>query len=460
MRLNIIITTSALIAGGLITASCSLKNQIDYFDSSAAERTEAAISAVAALLDKPEYGWKMEYFVGNSEQDRGGFYLTLKFDSTEGSVDVRSQEYKDSVCSSYYRFSNDDGPVLSFDTYNDLLHKYAVASSSHYEGQGGDFEFLINSYSENEIILKGKRSEKFCRMTPLDMPAKDFSDGMYDLSRSFVVSAFDGTLNGKLVKGEIDVIYHQFTFQEVAVDENGEIILDADGKPDINSSETYPYILTRNNGQPHIKFYKPAEFMGAVFDGIDISMDDNSLSAPGFEAKGFIPEDWLPYDFYIGNFELNYSRGAIAIELVPWVDGESFRVKGISSQFDLQMSYDIKTGRVSLSYQVVAKPDSDEAIVNDNDMIVVLCPWSVADGGSLWFNSSLGMEAVWNRDEDLPVFTWKDWGLVRSFHTDSFILYYYDPNGEESSYGGAAEGYSFTGGTHQLSNLTTLIKKK
>ena len=297
-------------------------------------------------------------------------------------------------------------------------------------------------------------------MTPLDVPAKEFSDGMYDLSHKFVVSSFDGTLNGKLVMGDIDVTYHQFTFKEVAIDDQGEIILDADGKADVASSETFPYILTNDNNQPRIKFYEPIEFLGASMDGIDISLADTTLSAAGFKAKGFIPKDWLSYDFYIGKFEFNYSRGAIPIELVPWVDGESFRVKGISDQFDLQMTYDIKTGRVSLGYQAVAKPDTDEVLVNeDKDMIVVLCPWSVSDGGSLWFNSSLGMEAVWNGDEDLPVFTWKDWGLVRSFHTDSFILYYYDSNGE-SSYGGGAEEYSFTGGTHQLSNLSTLIKKK
>ena len=122
--------------------------------------------------------------------------------------------------------------------------------------------------------------------------------------------------------------------------------------------------------------------------------------------------------------------------------------------------YSVKTGRVSVRFQAVAKPDSEEAVVIDDRYVVVLLPWALGDGGSLWMNSELGMEAVWNKNRERPVFNWQDNKANRTFATDSFLLYLHDTDDTaESPYAGAAEKYSFTGGNYQLPYLQSLTKK-
>ena len=87
------------------------------------------------------------------------------------------------------------------------------------------------------------------------------------------------------------------------------------------------------------------------------------------------------------------------IELIPEEPGVNFRVKGMSSQFDLLMDYNIRTGRIELRYQAVLRPGLDEVVIDDDQYIVVLLPWELGpDSGGLWMNPDLGMAAKWNGD--------------------------------------------------------------
>ena len=208
-------------------------------------------------------------------------------------------------------------------------------------------------------------------------------------------------------------------------------------------------------------------------DSSDLKMTD---SATGVTFQGFIPVDWLPYDFYPGDYTFAYDDGGssrISITLVPTEDRKAFRVKGMSPQFDLMMQYNIKTGRLELRYQACLKPDTDEAVVEKDRLILVLLPWDLGGGGSLWMNSDLGMmaelklsrnpetgEVDMEKTLEKPTFNWRDNGGARKFSTDSFLLYYYDTDdAADSPYYGQANDYKFTGGNNQLANLKTLTKK-
>ena len=171
LKINVLPYLAALVI--LLVPSC-LKDQVSYFDQSAAERLQAVQKKTRETLAKPRYGWRMEYFIGNVDFDFGGKNLTLEFGAEIDTVRVRTEEYKDSSFTSYYRFTNDDGPVLSFDSFSPILHKYAIPSSEYYESRGGDFEFLIISCKDEEVILKGKRSGKMCKMYPLEEPADQY----------------------------------------------------------------------------------------------------------------------------------------------------------------------------------------------------------------------------------------------------------------------------------------------
>ena len=139
----------------------------------------------------------------------------------------------------------------------------------------------------------------------------------------------------------------------------------------------------------------------------------------------------------------------------------------------IMMQYNIKTGRLELRYQACLKPDTDEAVVEKDRLILVLLPWDLGGGGSLWMNSDLGMmaelklsrnpetgEVDMEKTLEKPTFNWRDNGGARKFSTDSFLLYYYDTDdAADSPYYGQANDYKFAGGNNQLANLKTLTKK-
>lgn len=284
---------------------------------------------------------------------------------------------------------------------------------------------------------------------------------------NFYVGTFEGEIDGQKVTGDIDVRNHQFTAYEMEV-----FGTDKDGKPlyDIANTVTVPYILTEQG----LSFYEPIEVFGKTLENLDfnfnLTQSDTTFRAPavGVVFKGKIPSDWLPYEFFEGTYTFTYgstfgSGTAInGVQLIPEEPGVSYRVKNLGKQFDLLMEYNIRTGRLELRYQAILQPDSDEVIVEDNHLIVVLLPWALGpDSGGLWMNPDLGMMTVWNGSTTNPSFDWKDNGGSRKFETTSFLLYYYDTDETaDSPYYDVAEKYTFAGnsGNYQLPYLKSFRK--
>lgn len=420
----------------LLLPSC-LKDQRDLFQESSAVRLQQRLDSVATYLAAAPQGWRMEYFIGNVEQDRGGRNLSLEFNGEDNSVRVRSEEHRDSSFVSLYKLAEDDGPVLSFDSFNPLLHKYAVPSSSYYEARGGDFDFLIIRFNENEVELKGKRSGKTCRLYRLEEPAEDFINRMYDVDRSFYVSSFTGTIGGTPVTGEIDVRNRQFTVTEVLEDEDAEA-----------RTETLPYILTEKG----LQFYKPTEFLGSTLDRMDYHPADTSFSAGSVTLKGYIPADWLPYSFFAGTYIFTHDGGSISIELTPeGTEEEYYRVKGLSDTFDLLFDYDIRSGRLNLSAQFAAQKGTEFVLMEGKDYILGV---PLSTSGFFGTEDTYGFTAIWNQSEERPRFTWADKGLAPRFITEAFYLRLYNPSEgfvrDESGYTVAPRENFFKGNSSSL----------
>ena len=469
------------ILGLALSATSCLKSYVAEFDQSSAERMEQFLSEIKDMLISEQYGWRMEYYVGNEEGEKGGFNIGLKFGENIGeelqdTVRVLSEEDPTAPSTSRYILRSDSGPVLAFDTFNPILHKYGTPSSDFYEGQGGDYEFFITGYDKEtkSISLKGKRNGKICKMFPLTEPMQTYIDRIYDHSQNFYISTFDGFIGDKKVTGEIDVTNHQFIADEM--EEYGKDPKTGEPLYDIAETRTASYILSDNG----IQFYEPLEVFGEKLEAMEFNFDmaktDTTLNVPSksIKWKAHIPIDWLPYSFYIGDYILSYENGSINISLVQEEDKKTLRVKGISSSFDLICKYDIKTGRIGLRYQSVRKPGTNDSIIDEDHLIVVLLPWALSDGsGGLWMNSNCGMDAVLKLSTNLvtgevdiekslekPTFVWTDAGLTRTFITTSFLLYYYDTDDTaESPYYGQADKYSFTRGNNQLAYLKQLVKK-
>ena len=398
----------------LISLPSCLKNQVDYFSTSAAERLQKVLSDMKDTLLAPRQGWRMEYFIGNVDQDRGGRNITMEFYPNSDSVRIKSEENKDTAITSWFKLSSDDGPVLSFDTYNELFHKYAVPSSSYYEARGGDFEFIIQSYSTEKIVLKGKRSGKISTMYPLDdsQTADEFIEKVATASKNFYVSGFKGEVNKKQVTGSFDVRNRQFTIEEVLPDD------DYISEPE---KETVPYIITEKG----IQFYEPFKFLGETFTEMTYNKADTSFTTVGLsEGKGFIPKDWRPYEFFPGKYILNHANGSMSITVSPYGDEQdSFLVTGMSDTFDVLFGYDIRLGRMTLGAQLVAEAGK-ETVYREGKDYVILVPLST--NGFFGTSDEYGMSAELDENGTSPRYKWVDMGLAPRFITESFYLRLYN----------------------------------
>ena len=164
----------------------SCKNEVDdLFDQSAADRIEQAMTDYNEALCSAENGWEMLYFANGDEQ---GYNLLCKFDKN-GSVKFAAKnefssnnQYAEET--SLYEMIADNGPVLTFNTYNNLFHIFAdpndIPSTGEDDetgfGHEGDYEFVVHEATADQIFLKGKKYgiSIYLRKLPADLAWEDY----------------------------------------------------------------------------------------------------------------------------------------------------------------------------------------------------------------------------------------------------------------------------------------------
>ncbi len=178
-----------LLLSTLLLQSC-LKDQEDVFDKSSSLRMQEVLDKTKATLTGNENGWALDYYPSR-DLSYGGIAYAIQFKGTEATVYSQNAEKGET---SLYKLTNDDGPVLSFDSYNSLMHAYATPSPDEYEAKDGDFEFIIMDVQSDIITLKGKRSGNMMYMHRLSQPAKEYiaavkniDEKMYSGKYAFVI---------------------------------------------------------------------------------------------------------------------------------------------------------------------------------------------------------------------------------------------------------------------------------
>ncbi len=162
----------AAIAALALTACSNDSN--DIFDQSAADRLEQYKKDYAEVLTAEGGLWSMEYF---SNSDEPGYVFVMKFNDN-GSVDISANhkwiggEYKKET--SLWKMIADNGPVLSFNSYNTLFHIFADPANIEGPdapkgedgdinetgyGHEGDYEFQVMEVSDEgkTVRLLGKK---------------------------------------------------------------------------------------------------------------------------------------------------------------------------------------------------------------------------------------------------------------------------------------------------------------
>lgn len=304
---------------GLSLQSC-LHDDDEIFDKPAAERINEAVANIKEVLTSSQEGWVMHYYVGR-EYAYGGLNLAMKF--TDGKVQMYNETAKKSDGSyksvvSTYKITRDQGPVLAFDTYNDLLHVYgdpAGSGPTDVDGWEADYEFVIMNISEdqNTITLQGKKFNNTIVLERLNRPIAEYLDAATKMAESLtnagILAYTVGDKKAKFYPGssEYSVKY---------VDDKGEV-----------ASLTVPFTSTDKG----VLFNEPIELFGDTLKGINAKdtatvndvLTANTIVVSNDESKTFSLSKDLSDIFQAGNWYLALSNmGEVAGPgLQSFIDG-------------------------------------------------------------------------------------------------------------------------------------------
>jgi hypothetical protein len=189
----------------------------DLFGDSSANRLTTTLQTEKALLCAPKNGWIMEYYP-ESLQQYGGYNIWASF-AADGSVKVMSEiAGTGKVASSLYSLKQSAGAVLSFDTYNDVMHYFSNPANpdgigANGKGMEGDFEFTILKAKADTILLEGKKSGSRIVMVALpdNKTGADYIQSIVAVKKQYAFQLFKYVVNKDTIP--VKVSYRTLTFE-------------------------------------------------------------------------------------------------------------------------------------------------------------------------------------------------------------------------------------------------------
>ena len=287
----------------ILLFSCNPQED-DLFDDSSSNRIDAALKSHKEVLKSAENGWLMEYFPA-TDQAYGGYNLLAKFTEDEAKF-AGENVLSTKTSTGMYSLKQSAGPVLTFDTYNDIFHFFSNPNSSVSKigkngvAMGGDFEFLVLKAAQDSIILKGKKTGNRVVMTPLAKGVvwSDFIDDIDQAAGKMTFKKFEYQIGGKTIAVNVNYRTLNFTYMD-----------DADNEV----KETASYIQTSKG----YKLYKPVTIAGVTVTEFIYNAENSTFAAKEDKDAILIPvipplnEQFVSADWYfkfsdIGTFGKPY----------------------------------------------------------------------------------------------------------------------------------------------------------
>lgn len=316
--------------------SCSNKEE-EIFEESPSVRLQALMDKTQATLVSSENGWVMDYFP-DRDLSYGGFLYILKFNkqSVEAYCEL-SDDLSESI-ESLYKLSNDDGAVLSFDSYNEFLHFFATPSSGRYEAYDGDFEFKIMKVEDDLITLKGKRSGNAIYLHRLKEEPVQYLEKCVKTSENIFAPKASGTYGGTAIEALVDPDVRYITIY-------------------LNGGEYGQYFLPTPTG---VRFVEPLEINGATIS--ELSYDNIKFIFSGTDSNGAniqftcaLPDDYMFFEEFEGDYRMylstSSSRYYVDVKLVP--EGDHYILEGFHRKFNPVLTFVKAKGCLEMTNQDV-----------------------------------------------------------------------------------------------------------
>ena len=390
--------TKYIIVLAVLFAVLSCQKQEKVFDESSSTRIEKFLDNVQNVISEAQNGWYVAYYTKNENVIGDGSIYTIQFDkpaagkATIFHEDIQPDEGWGDSCN--YKLTRDDGPVLSFDTYNVAMHYFATSSGEFYQSRGGDFEFDILSACADSVVMRGKRTHNIYKMYPLAEEPASYIEQVQSMSQELTIGLVEAEITGGLIEMEIDLATRK-------------LFIGRKGASDSEIVEV-PFIITPTG----FKLYETLDFQGVkfkdfVYDGVAMSLTSN-----GITFNMVVPEDYIPYAKFVGKYTLKNSLGTRQVTLKEKVKGRTLTLSGLSAMYDIEVKYNAGQGCLLIYVQQIG---------------------SSADGHQYWLTVSDGNQFTWSTtaavktEVDDPAkedFTlnFVDAGYYNSFTISSFWL--------------------------------------
>lgn len=398
---------ACLIFVGLLQ-SCT--NEVDdLFDTPAQQRVNEELKTCRALLASSELGWKLDYYP-SSKQSYGGYAMTVKFDKT--SVTAASEITGDPTMTmtSLYSLKSDMGPTLNFDSYNPILHFFSDPDNTGGAGLGkgyeGDYEFVIQSHSENEIILKGKKTKNIMRMTRLTESSESYLASVMATEEKIMsvvgILGYSGQLNGQ------DVSISMPSDRRMNIQVGSE------------SLTSTGFMYTADG----IQFYQPVKIGNEEISTLRWSDTDETYVSEDGSLSPVPDPAYTKYTRFLGEYTMKYDYGntprEVPIKLISlkYTPSEKlYQVEGLP--FPLIVYYNVEKDCMEIRTYTAG------------DYYVAV--WEVIGDGNLSWGSGYGMIGQLKEDTD-NVYEFVDNGVWGSYTARAIILW--SASGEYKGFGG------------------------
>ena len=280
----------------LLMQSCLHDNKT-AFDLPAAQRIDQSVADYTALLESSEGGWMLQYYAGKN-YSYGGYTLLLKFKNGQVTAmgDVLDPEEK---ATSDYAVVKDQGPMLSFNVYNKVIHPLAEAWLGNPDGIQGDYEFSILRATADSIVLRGRKwkNEMVLTRLPKDANWDEYMMGIITVKDGMSVSTYNFIQgNDTLAQGTIDPTTRRLT------------VTLGQTKWDM------PY-CTNATG---IVLRQPITIGDKRYQNFTWNETDRTLAENDLKVVQYLPKSHKTIDFWVGEWQLKTSlrkRITLTLEL-------------------------------------------------------------------------------------------------------------------------------------------------
>lgn len=444
MRLyKVLLSASILAASSMMLSSC-LKDQEDIFDVDANNRLEQRLTDCKNTLVSSENGWAFDYFPDRNIS-YGGFVYGLKF--TENDVTVTCELAPGQTETSLYKMTNDNGPVISFDSYNTLMHYFATPDGDNYEAYDGDFEFIIMDVKPDLITLRGNRTGNTMYLRRLSEDPVQYVSKAAKVGGDIFQTEFVGTCGNDAVAAlnDLGVRYMEFQWQEEEKQENGETMM-------VTKTSGAYYVPTPTG----IRFMEPVQLSANSGEVTELSYDNSTFILSGTDSKGNavstkgqVAANYSMYNEFIGNFTISDAASSIDVEIVADGTGSGYLIKGLTKACDIVATYNKSAGAINICNQTLGQDSQSKWML-----------LGTVSTGSFYPNASgiVGMMAV--KDVDNPgTFVFTDNGDLARMGVANVIVGFKMIEAYGGKYYLSAAPYNFFNGKTSLDSPVKLIKK-